>query len=88
MRKRTKTTGRKKKTGYNCQCPNCGSPAVKVDKEILCEICDAIFVIRRTGGCHVRRMGVLKKLEDRVSELESEKEQKSSKENKNDGWFW
>ncbi|MBA7530526.1 hypothetical protein ES705_22734 [subsurface metagenome] len=85
MQKRAKTIKRKKTTDYNCQCPNCGSPAVKAGKEIVCEICDAIFVIRRTGGCHVRRMGVLKKLEDRVSELESEKEQSDKK---NDGWFW
>lgn len=85
MRKRTETIKRKKKTGYNCQCPNCLSPAVKVGKEIVCESCDAIFVIRRTGGCHVRRMGVLKKLEDRVSELEGKIEQGDKGIG---GWFW
>ena len=52
-------------------CPSCGEPAIRTGKEILCESCDVVFVVRRRGGTHIRRLGALTRLDERISKLES-----------------
>lgn len=51
-------------------CPNCLGPAVMEGSEITCEMCDATFTVKRTGGAKVKKLGRLEELEDRVGKLE------------------
>lgn len=50
-------------------CPNCSKPALKTGNEIVCENCDAVFTITKTGA-KVKSIGPIEDHEDRIAALE------------------
>ena len=45
-----------------CNCPNCGERVVCVGKKVICDYCNAIFVMRSEKGAQVLRLGVKKEI--------------------------
>ena len=52
-------------------CPNCLGPASKEGNKIICEICDATFTFKKTGGAKVQEIGRLDSIEERLDHVES-----------------
>ena len=57
----------------NTVCPNCGMAASREKNVIICETCDAEFVIQqRTRQQTLKTVGRIEQLENRVAQLEAE----------------
>lgn len=54
------------------QCPYCQSPAIfdENNATIICEPCGAEYVITKSGGAKVKKMGVMDDHENRIAALE------------------
>jgi len=59
----------------DCKCPNCCLPAIRIDRKIICEHCDTIFIERKEHEVHVSRIGVTQ-------------EMIKPKKRKGGGWPW
>jgi len=51
-------------------CPNCLGPASKEGNKIICEVCDATFTFKKTGGAKVQEIGRLDSIEERLDRVE------------------
>jgi len=52
-------------------CPNCLGHASKEGNKIICEVCDATFTFKKTGGAKVQEIGRLDSIEERLEHVES-----------------
>jgi hypothetical protein len=53
-----------------CFCPNCGGPAKREGRQVVCEKCDAVFEVNKKNEAKVKQVSPLAALEHRVSKIE------------------
>ena len=59
--------------GTAVSCPNCNQPAIKTGNEILCQACDATYVIKKKDGApRVQELSPLDKINGRLTALEKQ----------------
>jgi len=51
-------------------CPNCQQPAIREGNKIICEACDATYIITKEQGAKVDKTGELADIKQRLAQLE------------------
>jgi hypothetical protein len=63
LKTKRKPAGKSQPQIRYCRCPNCGQKAIRFERKIVCEYCDAIFVVKKQRECHVHKVGVTQEVE-------------------------